>query len=293
MSVSYECPACSSKLKSPNPIPAGKSIKCPKCGATFTPEPAAGTPAGAGPGTLKFADDDDGPRKAARPAQSVAAKSAASQPAASRSAAAKHAPAKPPETNKQDAAPAPRKSPFADDDDESDESIKKGYSVLYETEAEKEEADKNKPNFLEVQDKFKRSARGPAMSLLVMPSNLLIGEGLLTVIAAIYIFIAGMWPLVFNDAPPGEEELEEALMQMVLGVVVFFWGAMVCFGASQMQELTSYPWSMVGAIMGILPLLVGIYAIVMLQNPKVKAGFEETEGGPDDDDEDDDDEDDE
>jgi hypothetical protein len=60
-----------------------------------------------------------------------------------------------------------------------------------------------------------------------------------------------------------------------------------------MQELSSYPWSMVGAIMGIAPLLVGIYAIVMLQNPKVKAGFaegafvEETEDEEKDDDDED------
>jgi hypothetical protein len=109
--------------------------------------------------------------------------------------------------------------------------------------------------------------------------------GLLTCAGGLFLFIQGMWPLVFNDAPPGEEELEEAIVGMLLGVCTFFWGAMVCFGASQMQELASYPWAMIGSIMGIPLLLIGVYSLVMLQNPKVKAGFAESEGGPDDEDE--------
>ncbi|MBV9946553.1 MAG: hypothetical protein JOZ69_06875 [Myxococcales bacterium] len=193
-----------------------------------------------------------------------------------------------------------------DDDDEDADSVKKGYGVIAETEAEKEAAEKNKPKFTEVQEKFKKSARGPAMGLLVMPSNLLTLAGLLTSVGGISTFVYGMWPLVFNDAPPGEEELDEAIVYMMMGICTLFWGAMVCFGASQMQELASYPWAMVGSVMGVAPFLVGIYGIVMLQNPKVKAGFEETEGsvdedededkkkddGDDDDDEDDDDDDD-
>jgi hypothetical protein len=219
------------------------------------------------------------------------------------------------EPKKPDAQPTPAaaKKPFEDDDDESAESVKKGYGVIAETEEEKEKAEENKPKFTEVTDKFKKSARGPAMSLLVMPSNLLTLAGLATCIAGLGTFVVGMWPLVFNDAPPGEEELDEAVVYMMMGVCTMFWGAMVCFGASQMQELGSYPWAMVGGVMGIAPLLVGIYAIVMLQNPKVKAGFaegdtldededekeedddddddeEEDEDGDDDDDDDDDDE---
>ena len=58
-----------------------------------------------------------------------------------------------------------------------------------------------------------------------------------------------------------------------------------------MQELGSYIFAMLGAIMGV-PLLVGIFAIIMLQNPKVKAGFEEAEAGPDEADDEDEDEDD-
>ena len=252
MSVSYTCtnPECGVTLKTPNRVQVGKSVKCPKCGKMFVPEP--GTKAAAAESdALKLADE----------------------------------PAKP------GTAP-PAAKPFVDDDDEDAASVKKGYGVIAETKAEKEEAEKNKPTFTEVQDKFKRSARGPAQSLLVMPSNLLTLEGILTCVFGIGLFVVGMWPLVFNDAPPGEEELEEAIVFMMLGVVTLFWGAMLCFGASQMQELASYPWAMVGAIMGIAPLLVGIFGLVMLQNPKVKAGFEEGEGGADEDEDEDDDDDD-
>ena len=188
------------------------------------------------------------------------------------------------------AAPAAKRQ-FEDDDDDA-ESVKRGYGVIAETDEEKREAEKNKPKFTEVQDKFKKSARGPAMSLLVMPSNLLTGAGLITCIGGLLMFVVGMWPLVFNDAPPGEEELEEAIVSMLLGVVTIFWGAVVCFGASQMQELGSYAWAMVGSVMGVVPLLVGIYAIVMLQNPKVKAGFAEGDLIDDEDEDEDDDDDD-
>jgi hypothetical protein len=266
MSVSYKCPnpECGVTIKSPARVATGKSVKCPKCGNTFVPEPAEAGAAAAG--TFKLADEPAVPVKPG---------------------------AKLTEPKKEEPAPAAKKSPFADDDEESDESVKKGYGVIEDSEEEKAATEKNKPTFTEVQDKFKKSARGPAQSLLVLPSNLLVAAGLATLIGGAAYFTYSMFPLVFNDAPPGEEELEESIVGMLVGLVVFVWGAIVCFGASQMQELGSYPLAMTGAIMGVVPLLVGIFGIVMLQNPKVRAGFEEGEGGVDDDDEDEDDDDDE
>jgi hypothetical protein len=166
------------------------------------------------------------------------------------------------------------------DDEESSESIKKGYGVIQDDPEELKKTKKNRPKFTEVQDKFKKSARGPAQALLVMPSNLLLGAGMIVCAASIVFFIYGMWPLVFNDAPPGEEELDEAVFGMLMGVLGFVWGGIVCYGASQMQELGSYIFATLGAIMG-LPLLVGVFALIMLQNPRVKAGFQEAEAGPD------------
>jgi uncharacterized Zn finger protein (UPF0148 family) len=57
----------------------------------------------------------------------------------------------------------------------------------------------------------------------------------------------------------------------------FIWCAFVCVGAHRMHTLDSYGWAMTGAIMGIflLPMVTGIWALVTLRNPKVVAGFHE------------------
>ena len=66
-------------------------------------------------------------------------------------------------------APAPAKK--ADDDDVNP------YSVYKETDEELREAEKNKPKFENIADKFKKSMRGPASAALVMPTKLLIAVG--------------------------------------------------------------------------------------------------------------------
>jgi hypothetical protein len=269
MSVSYTCPnpECGATLKSPNRLPTGKQVKCPKCAWPFVPEPEeAAAPAAAGPGTFKLADEEPSPAKKGPAVKGQKGGAKAEPPPAAGSAAPK--------------------SRFADEDDEDAASVKKGYGVVKESQEEIDRAEKNKPKFTEIQDKFKKSARGPAVSLLVMPANLLTLEGLITGVAGLVIFVYGMWPLVFNDAPPSDEEVDEAIVVMILGMVAFGWGAMICIGASQMQEIRSYTWAIAGAVMGVLPLLVGVYALIMLQNPKVKAGFAEIEGAIDEDEDD-------
>lgn len=138
MSVAYTCPNadCGVTLKTPNPVPPGKKVKCPKCNNQFIPvpveEPAPVPPPAAatqGPGTFKFADDGS----------------------------KKPTPAAPP--------PPPPKP--AAEEDEDDESVKKGYGVVKDTEEEIAAAEKNKPKFVAVEDKFKKSARGPAIAMLV------------------------------------------------------------------------------------------------------------------------------
>jgi hypothetical protein len=269
MAVSYTCPNpdCRASLTTPTPVPAGKRVKCPKCQEPFTPVPAGAAAPAAPKETFAFRDDPVKPGgKPAKPPKG-------GKPAPAK---AEKPPAKPPR--------------FADDDEDPD-SVKKGYGVVQESEEERERAAKNKPKFGSLETKHRRSARGPAIALLVMPANLLTFEGLLTGVGGVVLFVVGMWPLVFNDASPGDEEIEEAIVYMGLGLLVFGWGAMICFGASQMQELASYLWATVGAVMGVVPLLVGLYALVMLQNPKVKAGFEEVQGALDEDEEGDEDED--
>jgi hypothetical protein len=264
MSVSYTCPnpECGVTLKTPSRVQVGKSVKCPKCSRPFVPELGA--------------EKEKEKREQDRKAKEVESLKLAEEKAGTQSEPSKtEAPAK----------------KFVDDD-EDEESVKKGYGVAEETEEEKAKAEENRPTFGAIKDKFKKSARGPAMSLLVMPSNLLTLAGLLTCVCGLGFFLVGMWPLVFNDAPPGEEELEDAIVYMILGVFILFWGATVCFGASQMQELASYPFALIGSIMGIFPFLVGIFGLVMIHNPKVQAGFQEGDAFDEDEDKDDDDDDD-
>ncbi|HET6573052.1 MAG TPA: hypothetical protein VFG68_05585, partial [Fimbriiglobus sp.] len=185
------------------------------------------------------------------------------------------------------AAPPPAR-PAVVEDDANDVTP---YGVVQETEEEKRLAAKNKPTFTETHDKFKKSARGPASALLVLPTNLLIAEGSLTGIAGVGAVVVGLWPLVFTNAPPSDEEIAEQLVVIFGGLVALVYGALICVGASRMQSLESYAWAMIGAVLGIFPLLAGIFAIVALRDPRVIAGFEEVEGAIDDEDEDQDDED--
>jgi hypothetical protein len=190
------------------------------------------------------------------------------------------APAKP-------AAPPPKK---ADDDDDVNP-----YAVYKETEAELREAEKHKPKFENIADKFKKSMRGPASAALVMPTKLLIAIGVLTCVGGITWFIMGFWPLVFTDAPASDEEVVDAIVQMFLSVLIFVVGILICYGAYMMQNLESYTWAIIASCITI-PLLVGIYSLITLRDPKVIAGFQEMEGAleadGDEEEEEDDDEDD-
>jgi hypothetical protein len=169
--------------------------------------------------------------------------------------------------------------PVDDDDDVNP------YGVLKESEEELRLAEKNKPVFTDIADKFKKSARGPAQMRLVLPVNMLIAVGSLSGIAGVMGVIAGVWPLVFTDAPPSSEEYAERLVIIFMGVVMLIYGCLICFGASQMQSLESYAWALAGAVLAI-PLLAGILALVVLRDPKVRDGFEEVEGALDETDED-------
>ena len=169
------------------------------------------------------------------------------------------------------AAPIP---PVDDDDDVNP------YGVVKESEEEQKLAQKNKPVFGAVRDKFKRSARGPAAALMVMPSTLLLGQGVLTSFVGLAMLLIGLFPLIFNDAPPSDEEVAETMYYILFGIVAFIWGGIVCFGSYQMSTIGSYPWAFVGAVFGLVPLLAGIFSIITLKDPRVIAGYIEPEAGP-------------
>ena len=179
--------------------------------------------------------------------------------------------------------PADKKPKPADDDDANP------YGVLKESEEEMRLAEKNKPVFGDIADKFKKSNRGPAQMMLVLPTNLLIIAGGLSSFIGLSSIIVGAFPLVFTDAPPSDEEIGERLVIMFVGFVLLLWGCLIWLGASKMLGLESYAWALAGAVLGI-PMLAGIFALIALRDPRVRAGFEEVEGAIDEPDEDKDEE---
>ncbi len=175
------------------------------------------------------------------------------------------------------AAPKPAPKPAADDEDDIS-----AYGVIKETEEELRLAEVNKPKFLNMADKFKKSARGPAQALLVLPTNLLVAEAAVTGIASVGAVVVGLFPLVFTDAPPSDEEIAEQVVIIFAGLVGLLWASIIAIGASKMQALESYAWAMIGAVFGIVPLLAGIFALVTLRDERVRKGFAEVEGAVDD-----------
>lgn len=259
----YECPECHNKVVLQQEAAPGRQVRCPTCKGLFAPRAET------------IAMKDEPKKKGAKKAQPAVKAAKPAGPVA-----------------------APARPHIVDDDDEF--GAPTPYGVIKESEEEKRLYEQNKPSFTATRDKFKKSARGPASALLVLPTNLLIAEGSMTGIVGVMAVIVGMWPLIFTDAPPSDEEYAEQLVIIFGGFVGLLWGSLVCLGASRMQNLESYSWAIVGSVMGIFPLLAGIFAIVTLRDPRVIAGFQEMEGAVDDeggdaekeDEEDDDDDDD-
>ncbi|HEV3144583.1 MAG TPA: hypothetical protein VGZ47_11910 [Gemmataceae bacterium] len=236
----YICPECQTVLRRQEPIPAGKKIKCPKCSAVFAPG-----------------------------ATVVAAK------------------------------PTPKEARAQALEEEFMD--RNPYGVVDQTEDDEDiQREKQRAASGLVRDRFKKSARGPAQREVVRPANFLLASGVFTCIFAFLTIVVAVWPVIFRDlsveAPKdgqkygdndkaqrqAEQEYSVTTEYMIfrfsiagVGVFWFIWGGFVCLGAFKMNRLDSYTWAMIGSIMGILPVLIGIWGIVTLRNPVVIAGFRE------------------
>ena len=61
-----------------------------------------------------------------------------------------------------------------------------------------EDAEANRTAFDPIKERFKRSARGPALILVVKPSTALLGGGLATLAMAIAGALFAVWPMIFK-----------------------------------------------------------------------------------------------
>jgi hypothetical protein len=128
-----------------------------------------------------------------------------------------------------------------------------------------------KAAFDPIKDRFKLSARGPALILVVKPSTILLAVGCLTCVMAIAGGLFAVWPMIFKIelvAPPDkmarfrgpqsterhfkeltEDDRKEAWLMLAGSVFQFLWGMAVCAGASKMHTLDNYPLSMIASVM--------------------------------------------
>ncbi len=297
------CPECEAVLKPSKPVPAGKKVSCPKCGAVFLapdeedePRVTARKPSSARQmvEVVEVIDDEDeAPRPSARKAKPVAKKTA---------------PAK----------PTPKAPSLKDDDEE----VGGMYGVIKDPDEENEE---KKPKIEYAPDLTVKDPRGPATQALALPSNGLLVLGFIGFIGGFIYMCVIWWPVFFtqygtmleparfktpdanqtqrkpaddDDRPLVELKLddlnatEKAAFETAKAAewVIRTWvsvglafgflltGCMM-FGAVKMVNLESYGWAMAACIiaiasLGIFHILFGVLGLIQLKKPEIKAAFE-------------------
>jgi hypothetical protein len=287
------CPECESTLKSNKPIPQGKKIKCPECGTSFTtpedkPEPAPmpkkpakkpATPAaGAKPRKSAFDDpDDDGPE----------------------TYAVIHEP-EPVEEEEDE-----------DDDDDEDEDL---TDEEREERKKKKSKKPDLTYALDLSVKDPRGPVQTKVirptNMLILWSVILIIGNVVSLGWMTWPFMFAEHVLTdeeahlalghkteegkaFPDFPWADlkgadlAKIEDATAEQVqirlivsgINVFLIIMHALVVVGGVKMQQLESYGWGMAAAILSIIfgtfiGLLVGIWCITVLRDPKVILAFE-------------------
>jgi hypothetical protein len=272
------CPECNATLRPSQPVPDGKRVKCPKCGAGF-----------ASPGVLpeqvfEVVDEEKTVAPQSRP-----------RPPARKDKPAARAAGKPPAA-KPKAAP----SPPADDDEE---------GGLYSFKDNLEEMDAEKPEIDYTPDTSIKDLRGPAQGHIVRPSNFMLALAAINVILSIFTIVFNAWPFLFADhvvnhidyfyekydkspdpklkargknLPQNREALTEdekhdleeyenwdikkRIFLMVGYLLVAIYCGVVATGAVKMQNMESRGWSLTSAIMTIIPIAAGgiLYLLYLL-----------------------------
>jgi hypothetical protein len=166
------CPDCGATLKSSNPMPAGKKVKCPKCGKGFE---------------VRAEDDEENPRPK-KPAGKASPAAKKPPPPASAPAAPKddedvgtYAVIKEPEPENLD-----------DEDEDEDEDDEDG-------EDGKKKKKSKKIDITFSLDTSIKDPRGPAQEAVVRPSNWLVLLGGLDVIFYVATIIWAVFPFLFAE----------------------------------------------------------------------------------------------
>lgn len=197
-------------------------MKCPVCAHIFAPVAVEEAPPPPPPEDddlpIKLADEPDAPKPVPEPSKGKG-KGGKGPPS------------------------PPNKKKKKDDDDE--DTGPANYSVITE-----DKDDENKPevHYGSLRDKFAKSKIGPAQFITVKPSNWLLKLGLFSCIMGLFIIVVSCWPIIFSMVTPARVFIRPAMDFSLIGFAQFCCGAFICYGSSKMQDLTSFPIALAGAI---------------------------------------------
>lgn len=166
------------------------------------------------------------------------------------------------------AAPAAATGPKSEWDDDGPAN----YQLTEDKESKESEKEREKA-YGPLKERFEKSKRGPALQIVVKPSNYLLMCGVLTCVLSVTTGIVATWEMIFKSEivetkakksiyDSGDkktkfkelsaDEYRERLIWLVASVFYFLWGAVVSLGASQMHEVQRYWLAMVGSIMAFI-----------------------------------------
>ncbi len=203
-------------------------MKCPVCAHIFAPvtaEEAPPPPPEDDDIPIKLADEPEAPKPAPEPPKGKGKGKGGKGPPA------------PPDKKKK-----------KDDDDE--DTGPANYSIV----EEKKDDDENKPeiHYGSLRDKFAKSKIGPAQFRTVRPSNWLLRLGLFSCVMGLLTIVISCWPIIFSMVTPSRVFIRSAMDYSLVGLMQFCCGAIICYGASKMHDLTSWTFSLVGSIVACL-----------------------------------------
>jgi hypothetical protein len=158
------------------------------------------------------------------------------------------------------------------------------YAVVKQEDNKNEDA--TRAAFDPIKDRFKLSARGPALALIVKPSTWLLRVGVTTCLMSLVGVMFAIWPMIFkveDIAPPDKnarfrgpdatgrkfieltpEKYQEQWIKLAVSVFQFCWGSVICAGASKMHELKAYPLAMIASIMSLVGPMLPLGIITLM-----------------------------
>lgn len=158
--------------------------------------------------------------------------------------AQEEAPSKPPPQAKAKAKPGKKE----EDEEET-------YKFVEDSEEEDEASRKKREEAISpIKDRLPKSARGPCLAICQKPSGQMLFTSSLTCASCIASIMVEIWPMVFTKVGLSALDIAEHFTLIGFAVAAFIWNGAIAVGAVKMQNVFSYTWAMIAAIMMVLPI---------------------------------------